>query len=332
MAKSSPNHFIANMLLVVAVLAVITFFKSLVLIILAAAFITLALLRPVNYMARHRVPRALAAMIAILAVIALFVVVVWFVIPIFVDQLPQMVKSLNEALAKVSDATGFSFNDINVPELAQKYANEAIGATTATIDALTSILVVLFFSLYWLIDYETIRKYWVNLMRHPKNKTFSAIVDASERNIGEWVKGQALLSLAFGVLVFITYLVLGVPYAATLALLAGVFELIPYLGPVLATIPAVLLALTISPQKAVWVLVAYIFLQGIESYVLAPKVMGGAVDLHPIIIILSFMVAGKLAGLVGIFLAIPVTLLVKSVLEVIYPPSVSSANQPAPKT
>ncbi len=327
--KTNPNNFIAKIVLIVAIVAVLTFFKSIFLMILAAAFITLALLRPVNFMSRHKIPRGLAAMIAILGVIAIFAGVVWFILPVIVAQLPQMIDALNQALKQIGEATGFNIANINVPEQLTKYADQAISVTTATIDAVASIIVVLFFTLYWLIDYYKIKAYWENLLKHPKSKTFAKIVGASEKNIGEWVKGQALLSLTFGVLVYITYMILGVPYAASLALLAGVFELIPYLGPVLATIPAVLLALTDSPEKAVLVIIAYIFLQSIESYVLAPKVMGGAVDLHPIIVLLAFMIAGKLAGLVGVFLAIPVTLLIKSALEVLYPPSVASPPEKA---
>lgn len=329
MQKTNPNIFIAKIVFIVAIIAVITFFKSIFLMILAAAFITLALLRPVNFMSRHKVPRGLAAMIAILGVIAIFAGVVWFILPVIISQLPQMIDALNQALKQIGEATGFNIANINVPEQITKYADQAISVTTATIDAIASIVVVLFFTLYWLIDYYKIKSYWENLLKHPKSKTFAKIVGVSEKNIGEWVKGQALLSLTFGVLVYITYSILGVPYAASLALLAGVFELIPYLGPVLATIPAVLLALTDSPEKAVLVIIAYIFLQSIESYVLAPKVMGGAVDLHPIIVLLAFMIAGKLAGLVGVFLAIPVTLLIKSALEVLYPPSVASPPEPA---
>ena len=327
--KTNPNQFIAKIVLIVAVVALITFFKSIFLMILAAAFVTLALLRPVNFMSRHKVPRGLAAMIAILGVIAIFVGVVWFILPVIVAQMPQLIESLNQALKQISSSTGFDLGSINIPEQVSKYAGEAISFTTATIDAIASIIVVLFFTLYWLIDYYKIKSYWENILKHPKSKTFAKIVGVSEKNIGEWVKGQALLSLTFGVLVYITYSILGVPYAASLALLAGVFELIPYLGPVLATIPAVLLALTDSPEKAIMVIIAYIFLQSIESYVLAPKVMGGAVDLHPIIVLLAFMVAGKLAGLVGVFLAIPVTLLIKSALEVLYPSSVAAPPKPA---
>lgn len=329
MQKTNPNTFIAKIVFIVAVIAVITFFKSIFLMILAAAFITLALLRPVNFMSRHKIPRGLAAMIAILGVIAIFAGVVWFILPVIISQLPQMIDALNQALKQIGEATGFNISNINVPEQITKYADQAISVTTATIDAIASIIVVLFFTLYWLIDYYKIKSYWENLLKHPKSKTFAKIVGVSEKNIGEWVKGQALLSLTFGVLVYITYSILGVPYAASLALLAGVFELIPYLGPVLATIPAVLLALTDSPEKAVLVIIAYIFLQSIESYVLAPKVMGGAVDLHPIIVLLAFMIAGKLAGLVGVFLAIPVTLLIKSALEVLYPTSVASPAKTA---
>jgi predicted PurR-regulated permease PerM len=141
------------------------------------------------------------------------------------------------------------------------------------------------------------------------------IISKIQKKMGLWVLGQLILSLSIFALTFIALMILGVKYALVLALLAGLFEVVPYIGPILSAIPAFFFALIQSPALAVGVVVLYILIQKIEGYVLVPKVMQKAVGASPLVILLSLLIGFKLAGIVGLLLAVPVASALLVVIE-----------------
>jgi predicted PurR-regulated permease PerM len=135
-----------------------------------------------------------------------------------------------------------------------------------------------------------------------------------ERVFGQWVRGQLFLGVTVGVATFIGLMVLNVAvdpvfgrFALLLAVSAGVLELLPIIGPIIAAVPAVLLALTAGPEAAIAALLLYLLVQQIENNVLVPKIQGDAVELHPSAVMFSLVVGGAIAGLLGAILALPVT-------------------------
>jgi predicted PurR-regulated permease PerM len=132
------------------------------------------------------------------------------------------------------------------------------------------------------------------------------LIARMQEKIGRWLRGQLLLSLIIFLMTYAGLTILGVRYALVLALFAGVTELIPYIGPFIGLVPALFIALTQSPIVALGVLVLYIIIQQLENYVIVPKVMQRAVGLNPIVIIVAMLVGAKMAGILGIILAVPV--------------------------
>lgn len=136
--------------------------------------------------------------------------------------------------------------------------------------------------------------------------------------LGQWLRGQLSLSLIIGVMAYIGLTILQVPYASVLALLAALFEVVPYVGPVVAAIPAVFFAFTVSPVRALAVLLFYWAMQVLENNLIVPKVMQKAVGINPLISIISILVGAKLAGIAGALLAIPVATSVTIVIREIF--------------
>jgi len=126
-----------------------------------------------------------------------------------------------------------------------------------------------------------------------------------EEKLGGWVRGQLILMLAIGVMATLGYLVLGLPSPALLGVAAGLFEIVPMIGPFLAFAPAVLVALAIDPTRALLVLGYALLIQQLESNVLVPRVMRRTVGVSPLTVLLGILVCGTLAGLPGAFLAVP---------------------------
>jgi predicted PurR-regulated permease PerM len=132
------------------------------------------------------------------------------------------------------------------------------------------------------------------------------LVNRMQGKIGLWIRGQLILSLIIFSLTFLGLSILGVNYALVLALIAGLTEFVPYLGPTIAAIPAIFLAFTQSPMLALFVLALYYIIQMVENHIIVPKLMQKVVGLNPVISIMVLLVGFKLAGILGAILAIPV--------------------------
>ena len=145
------------------------------------------------------------------------------------------------------------------------------------------------------------------------------VFNRMQKKLGLWLRGQLILCLVIFILTYIGLLILGVKYALIIAVIAGLTEFIPYLGPVLGAIPAVFIAFTQSPTLALFTAILYIIIQQIENNFLVPKIMQKAVGLNPIVSIVAIMIGFSVGGVVGALLSIPVatagTVLVEDMLH-----------------
>jgi predicted PurR-regulated permease PerM len=152
-----------------------------------------------------------------------------------------------------------------------------------------------------------------------------AVIRTVERVFGQWVRGQIVLGLTVGVLTFVGLLMASQlidpifgRYAILLSIIAGVLELVPIIGPIIAAIPAVLLAATVGPGAVAAALILYTLIQQAENNFLVPKIQGDAVELHPAVVMFAIIVGGSLAGLLGAILALPVTAAFRDVIRYLF--------------
>ena len=151
-----------------------------------------------------------------------------------------------------------------------------------------------------------------------------AVIKTVERDFGQWVRGQIILGFAVGIATFVGLIVLSQffpifgRYAVLLSVIAGLFELIPIIGPIISAVPAVLLAATVSPAAVVAALILYFLVQQVENNFLVPKIQGDAVKLHPAAVVFAIIVGASLAGLLGAILALPVTAAFRDVVRYLF--------------
>jgi len=151
-----------------------------------------------------------------------------------------------------------------------------------------------------------------------------AVIKTVERDFGQWVRGQIILGFAVGIATFIGLIVLSQffpifgRYAVLLSVIAGLFELIPIIGPIISAVPAVLLAATDSPAAVIAALILYFLVQQVENNFLVPKIQGDAVKLHPAAVVFAIIVGASLAGLLGAILALPVTAAFRDVVRYLF--------------
>jgi len=136
-----------------------------------------------------------------------------------------------------------------------------------------------------------------------------------ESKVGLYMVGQGILCLVIGLLALIAYLLIGLPNALVLALIAGVLEAVPMIGPFLGAIPAALVALSIAPDKLIWVIVATVVIQQLENTLLVPRIMKQAVGVNPFVTLLALFAFSSLFGLAGALMAIPIAAMIQLALN-----------------
>jgi predicted PurR-regulated permease PerM len=174
---------------------------------------------------------------------------------------------------------------------------------------------VLLLAFHWTLDGPRIIKSLMLLVPTGQRENFSELVSAMESKVGSYIAGQGVLCLVIGVMALAAYLLIGLPNALVLALMAGVLEAVPMVGPLLGAIPAAVIALSVAPSKLVWVIVATLVIQQLENNLLVPRVMRKAVGVNPFVSLLAIFAFSSLFGIVGALMAIPIAAITQLLLD-----------------
>jgi predicted PurR-regulated permease PerM len=179
-------------------------------------------------------------------------------------------------------------------------------AATGVFGRLVRLLFTLFLAVYLTIDGDRIRRYLIGFLPAERHDQALRVTEGIGMRLGAWARGEALLGVIIGGMTWVGALVIGLPYAAALALIAGFGELIPTLGPIVAAIPLIAVGLLSSPLQGLLALVLAVLVQQLENNLIVPRVMSRAVDLHPVAVMLGILAGGQLLGISGALLAVPV--------------------------
>ena len=298
--------------------------RDIVLILFISIIIAAAVNEPVSWMQRKRVPRLLGVVFLYLLLFLILAGLTTLILP----PLAQQVRDLGGNFPELVSKTGIALEEWwgeyqgadqlknifgNFSDKISQLAQNVFSGIVNLFGGIFSALVILVISFYLSLKENGMKKFVLSFTPSEHQHYVSGLIDRIYVKIGGWLRGQLLLMLIIGILTYIGLLILGVEYALVLAILAGVLEIIPYLGPALWAIPAFILAFLKSPILAVWVLVLYVVIQQLENYVVAPQVMKKTVGLNPITIIIVMMIGIKLAGILGIILSVPLAAAVHEV-------------------
>jgi len=283
-----------------------------------ATFLAVALGPSVSWMSRRGVPRSLAILIDYLLLVGVMLAVAALVVPPLISQLNQLVHVLEQP-GGVAGAVDRFAEPLGLGGLASKIepqldaapgqiAGSIASLTTVTTGALgfaTGALSVAVLGFFLLNDGARLKEGAVHLVRPARREQARRILDGSASAIYGYIRGNLAISAIAGVSAFIGMAVLGIPYALPLAVLLAVVDLIPMVGVTVGAIPVVLVALSISPLKAVVILVYIVVYQQIESNVLNPLIYGRSDQLPALVVFLAFVVGSTLFGILGALVAIP---------------------------
>jgi predicted PurR-regulated permease PerM len=194
-------------------------------------------------------------------------------------------------------------------------AGQALGYVTSTAKAIFIATAILLLAFHWTLDGPRAIRSLLLLLPKDQRESSSELILAMETKVGAYIAGQGLLCLVIGALALVAYLLIGLPNAFVLALVAGVLEAVPMIGPLLGAIPAVMVALSIAPIKLIWVIVATVIIQQLENSLLVPRVMRKAVGVNPFVSLLAIFAFSSLFGIAGALMAIPITAIIQLLLD-----------------
>ena len=194
-------------------------------------------------------------------------------------------------------------------------AGQALGYIASAANVIFTATAILLLAFHWTLEGPRTIQALLLLFPEGRYESNRELITAMETKVGFYVVGQGILCLVIGVLALVAYLLIGLPNVLVLAILAGVMEAIPLIGPLLGIIPAGLVALSISPARLVWVIVAMLVINELVTYLLAPRIMSTAVGVNPFVSLLAFFAFGSLLGLGGMLMAIPMAAIIQLLLD-----------------
>jgi predicted PurR-regulated permease PerM len=278
---------------------------------------------------RRRVPRWLAILTIYLLIVGLLAGIGMLVIPPLITQARELWSNVPELLHKVQQwliDRGLLTRELTVQEAVQRSpvgnsdaVGTIIGAVTGFVGGIFGFVTILILAFYMLLDSEAFVRTFVRLFPRSERARVGAACVSVSTKVSAWLGGQLLLAGVIGSTAALGLFLMGVPYFYVLALIAAFGEMIPMVGPVLSAIPAVLVALTVSPTLALGVIVFFFLQQQFENHILVPKVMERQVGVSPVTVIVSLLVGGALLGIVGAILAIPTAAILQVILHELWP-------------
>jgi predicted PurR-regulated permease PerM len=194
-------------------------------------------------------------------------------------------------------------------------SGEVLNFTFSIFSNFLGVLTVLVFAFYMLLSHSDLKNQVEPLFGESRGQRINKIVVMIEERLGKWARGQLLLMLAIAVGMYLGLLLIGIPFALPLAILSGLFEIIPFLGPIVSAIPAILIGFGISPLVGVGVTAFAFLIHQLENYILVPKIMEKSVGVSPLLILISITIGAKLAGLMGIIVAIPFVIMLQVLIK-----------------
>lgn len=323
---------IFKVVLVLLILVFLYFIRDILAVIFISLIFASAVDPWVDKLQKIKIPRSVTILFIFIILLVVVGSVVTILIPPIVEQVTQLTTEFPTYYQKLvdsfsylqdySDTHGISENfEKSVTFFEEKVTTAISGLFSkvgGVVAGIVSFFLVLVITFYMTVEESAIKRSLKFIVPKRQQNFVAEVVDKAQRKIGSWLTGQLILCLIVGVLAYLGLLILGVDYALVLGIFAGIGELVPYAGPVISAVPAVLLALAQSPVKAIFVVILYFVIQQLENHVLVPKVMQKAVGLNPIISILALMVGAKIGGVVGMILAIPVATAISVVIQEVW--------------
>ncbi|MEF2968926.1 AI-2E family transporter [Paenibacillus sp. M1] len=297
-----------------------------------AVIISYVLNPVVKMLGGRKVPRTAAVLLIYAVFLTSLAVILMNVIPMFIEQLEELGEHLPELTLHTQQLMNRWDNTLLPGSIRMgmnnwffQFENRLAAAISSflnnigtTIGVVFNAFIIPFLIFYMLKDFEVFERMILKYLPRSRRKSIVSLLKDIDEALGNYVRGQLLVCVIIGVLAYIGYMIIGMPFALIFAGVVAVCNVIPYLGPFLGAAPAMLMATTISWKMVLMVLLVNMLCQMVESNVISPQVVGRSLHLHPLLIIFALLVGGEVGGVVGLVLAVPFFAVGKVVIQHFY--------------
>ncbi len=315
-------------------------FHQVILILIAGVIISTALQPVVAWLQRRGLPAGVSVLLLFTLLAVVLGLFVRFGAPLVAEQAASIGAQLSDAYAGLREWMIESSNLLlrrlaevlpaqpglpgNVPaaptesggvEVAESPFDQLWQTVGVVAGGFYKTLAIFFVAFFWTIESERIKRSAIALLPLNRRETTRDLVTEIEGRVGGYVSGQLLLSAIIGTLSLVAYWIIGVPFALVLALVVALMEFIPVIGPLIGAIPSMIIALSVSPGTALWVVVASLVIHQLEANVFGPRVMKRTLGMRPLVTLVAMTAFGTLFGVLGALIALPLTAIIQLLLE-----------------
>ncbi len=315
---------------IILALVLLWYLKSIILLLFIVLIVVASFAPMVNWAQKYKIPRLVSTIIIFILLFGFIFLLGYLIIPPLVNQIidlankiPQYANRYNLSFESVKHFTlqtnlieTIKNNVGNISNNLSSASSTIFSALAAAFGGIASFIIAIALTFYLLLSQKQITEGILSYVPQKRRELFRKVGEEILLKLGAWARGQFVLCLVIGLIIGVALKIFGMPFALMLGVLAGVTEFIPTVGPIIAAIPALAIAFTISPWKALIVLIIYIATQQLENNLLVPTIMKKAVGINPAIIIIAILIGAQLAGILGIILAVPTAAVLSIVLRV----------------
>ncbi len=268
-------------------------------------------LAPLVSFLERRIPRILAIVLVFLLLVIVALLIGWFVVPTLVGQAQSLVSQTPKLISEIQGLVRQVpwLNTGLIPNAATSTLGYLAGLLVrlpiAILASVFDLVVIVFIGIYWLVVSPSMHQFFLSLFPLERRENLDLLLEDMGSAMGGYIRGTAINGVIMAVLTYIGLSLIGVPYPSVLALLMGVMELIPVLGPIIAGAMSVAFALTTSPTQALITLAFIILLQQTEGHILVPNIMRSQANVSPLLAVLALLAGGTVGGLIGALVSIP---------------------------
>ncbi len=283
---------------------------------LISIVVSLGLDPAVSFLERNHIPRLLGTLMVFLTGIVIFTAMVYFIIPIVINELGGFLSHFNQALSSFvnTDISKATLKDLQMNYQSVmstlSFAGTSVGVAVSTVAAkLIFILAAFLVSFYLTVEKNGPERLLKIILPNSYEHPVMSVFEQFKLKIRYWFAAQLAMSVVVGLIVGIGMWVLGVRYAIILGLLAGIFEIVPMIGPIITGVAAFVIAVSDSFSLGLYAVIFFMVVQQVENHLLLPLVMGKSMKVHPVVVIIALLAGGEIAGLIGVVLAVPIAVL-----------------------
>jgi len=314
--------------------------RAILAVLVVAVIITSAMDPLVDYLQKKRVPRALTVLVIYLVGLSILSLLVSLLVPPVIEQLKGIIHNAPIFIERI---TGFfNPNPQNSPaiqseivdylsglkEKLSEYTPGIFSQTVSFFSGFFYVVVSLSLAFYMSVQERSVIEFIGSMVPRAHRVYAMHLTERVQRKLGKWLNGQFLLMFIVFILDYIGLTLLGVPYALVFALFAGFMEIVPFFGPIIGAIIPIIVAMNISPFIGVMTLALFLLVHQFEAYVLVPMIMKKAVGLNPIVVIIVIMIGGKIAGVAGFLLAVPLATAAYELIKDLYGAPEENSKKP----